>query len=140
MLKGPYLNTEYIEFYLEDENPAIQSKKIREAINIGFDRKLMIAYLRNNIGYAAKKGFIPKGLPRSSTLDFKYDPKYARKLVDDFISETKQIQKLTIATDANYLGICEYLQREHQKIDVEIKVDVMPKASMRQAKSSGKLN
>ena len=139
MLKGPYLNTEYIGIYLENDNPAIQSKKIREAINIGFDRKLMIAYLRNNIGYASKKGFIPRGLPGSSTTNIKYDPNYARKLVNDFIKETKQTPKLTIATDANYLDICEYLQRELQKIGVEIKIDVMPTASLRQAKSSGKL-
>jgi ABC-type transport system substrate-binding protein len=58
MLKGPYLNTEYIGFYLESTNPAIQSKKIREAINIGFDRKLMIAYLRNNVGYPANQVFL----------------------------------------------------------------------------------
>jgi peptide/nickel transport system substrate-binding protein len=99
----------------------------------------MIAYLRNNIGYASKKGFIPRGLPGSSTTNIKYDPNYARKLVNDFIKETKQTPKLTIATDANYLDICEYLQRELQKIGVEIKIDVMPTASLRQAKSSGKL-
>ena len=139
MLKGPYLNTEYIGIYLENDNPAIQSKKIREAINIGFDRKLMIAYLRNNIGYASKRGFIPRGLPGSSISDIKYNPNYARKLVNDFIKDKDQSPKLTISTDASYLDICEYLQRELQKIGIEIKIEVMPTASLRQAKSSGKL-
>ncbi len=139
MLRGPYLNTEYIGIYLENENPAIKSKKIRHAINIGFDRKLMLAYLRNNIGYPAKKGFIPKGLPGNSSQDFKYDPKYARKLVDSFITETNQTPKLTVATDANYQDLCEYLQHELQKIGVQIEIEVMPTASLRQAKSSGKL-
>ena len=58
----------------------IQSKKIRQAINIGFDRKLMIAYLRNNVGYPAKKGMIPKGLPGTSSEEFEYDPALARTL------------------------------------------------------------
>ena len=54
MLKGPYLNSEYIGFFLDSKNPAIKSKNIRKALNIGFDRKLMVAFLRNNIGYPAK--------------------------------------------------------------------------------------
>ena len=48
MHKGPYLNTEYIGFYLDSKSPVINSKKIREAINIGFNRELMIEYLRKH--------------------------------------------------------------------------------------------
>ena len=139
MLKGPYLNTEYIGIYLDSNNQAIQSKKIRKAINIGFDRKLMIAYLRNNVGYPAKKGFIPKGLPGSSNIDFKYDPEMASKLVKEYVKENQKVPKLTLATDANYLDLCEYLQRELQKLGIQINIEVMPTASLRQAKSSGKL-
>jgi len=139
LLNGPYLNTEYIGIYLENPNPAIQSLKIREAINIGFDRKLMVAFLRNNIGSPAKNGFIPKGLPGSSEKNSNYNPERARQLVMEYIQERKETPKLTLTTDANYLDICEYLQRELQKIGIEIKVEVMPTASLRQAKSSGKL-
>jgi peptide/nickel transport system substrate-binding protein len=139
LLNGPYLNTEYIGIYLENSNPAIQSPKIREALNIGFDRKLMIAYLRNNIGYPAKKGFIPKGLAGSSEQDFNYSPEKARKLVEEFIKGTNSTPRLTLTTDANYLDLCEYLQREMQKIGIALEVEVMPTATLRQAKSSGKL-
>ena len=66
--KGPYLNTEYIGLYLESDNPALHSLKIREAINIGFDRDKMITYLRNTIGFSAEEGFIPLGLQGRSTL------------------------------------------------------------------------
>ncbi len=139
MLKGPYLNTEYIGMYLDSENPAIQSKKIREALNIGFDRKLMIAYLRNNIGYPSKRGFIPKGLPGSNDKAFEYNPTKAAQLVNEFVKERGNTPQLKIATDANYLDLCEYLQRELQKIGIKIEIDIMPTASLRQAKSSGKL-
>jgi peptide/nickel transport system substrate-binding protein len=139
MLKGPYLNTEYIGFYLKAANPAIQSKAIRKAINLGFDRKLMISYLRNNIGYPAKQGFIPKGLKGNSTDPYPYDPEKARALVSEYKEKEGKKPSFTIATDANYLDICEYLQRELQKIGIELKVEVMPTASLRQAKSSGKL-
>ena len=139
MLKGPYLNTEYIGFYLESTNPAIQSKKIREAINIGFDRKLMIAYLRNNVGYPANKGFIPKGLQGSSQEPSPFNVLKAKKLVNDYQLENKDKPSITVATDANYLDICEYLQQELQKIGIDLNIEVMPSASLRQAKSSGKL-
>ena len=59
--------------------------------------------------------------------------------MNDFIEETKITPKLKLSTDSNYLDICEYLQRELQKIGIEIKVEVLPTASLRQAKSSGKL-
>ena len=55
MQKGPYLNTEYIGFYLDTKSEAIRSKLVREAINLGFDRKKMIAYLRNNIGFIGNR-------------------------------------------------------------------------------------
>ena len=59
LFSGPYLNTEYIGFYLGNENSPINSKKLRKAINYGFDRVKMMKYLRNNIGYPANKGFVP---------------------------------------------------------------------------------
>ena len=37
-------------------------KKLRLAINYAIDRKKMMKYLRNNIGYAANNGFVPLGL------------------------------------------------------------------------------
>ena len=139
MQKGAYLNTEYIGFYLEGNSPVVRSQKIREAINIGFDRNLMVAYLRNNIGYPAKKGFIPKGLPGASKTPFSYQPDRARELVNSFKESTGLSPSLSIATDANYLDICEYLQRELEKIGITIKIDVLPTATLRQAKSAGKL-
>ena len=139
LLNGPYLNTEYIGIYLDNDNPAIQSKKIREAIHIGFDRDLLVAYLRNNIGFPSKNGFIPKGLQGTSQEAIPYDPVRARKLVMEYIEENEDPPQLTITTDANYLDICEYMQRELQKIGISIQVEVMPTATLRQAKSSGKL-
>ena len=138
--KGPYLNTEYIGFYLESDNPALQSKKIRQAINIGFDRKKMITYLRNTIGFAAEEGFIPLGLAgRSKTKHSQYQPEKARELVNAFIEEHKSQPKIRLATDINYMDICEYLQQELKKIGIDIEIDLMPTPTLRQAKSSGKL-
>ncbi len=60
MEKGPYLNTEYIGFYLDANNKALKSRKIRKAMNIGFDREKMILFLRNTIGFLLFKDSYPK--------------------------------------------------------------------------------
>ena len=138
--KGPYLNTEYLGFYLDSPSPVIKSPLIREAINIGFDRKKMMTYLRNNIGFIGNKGFIPKGLsghPKEVVL--KYQPEKAAELVKKFEKETGLKAEITLATDANYIDLCEYIQRELQKIGISIKVDMMPPATLKQARSKGKL-
>lgn len=138
--KGPYLNTEYLGFYLDSPSPVIQSPLIREAINIGFDRKKMMIYLRNNIGFQGNKGFIPKGLPgHQKNQVTKYRPDRAAELVEIFEKQTGLKAEISLATDANYIDLCEYLQRELQKIGITIKVDVMPPATLKQARSQGKL-
>ena len=138
--KGPYLNTEYIGLYLDSDNPAIQSKKIRKALNIGFDREKMIVYLRNTIGFPAIYGFIPKGLPGQLTeTQIDYQPEKARELVQAFVNENGITPSIRLATDINYLDICEYLQRELEKIGVNIQIELMPTPTLRQAKTSGKL-
>ena len=140
MEKGPYLNTEYLGFYLDSKSKVIKSPLIREAINIGFDRQKLVLYLRNNIGFKANKGFIPKGLPGHAADDFTaYDSSKAALLVKEFKEKTGLEPKITLSTDANYVDICEYLQRELQKIGIYIKIDVMPPATLKQARSSGKL-
>jgi ABC-type transport system substrate-binding protein len=138
--KGPYLNTEYIGFYLDSDNPALQSNDIRKAINIGFDRVKMITYLRNTIGFPALEGFIPKGLAGKTTQTInEYQPELARTLVKQFVEATNIQPTIRLATDINYLDICEYLQRELQKIGITVVIELMPTATLRQVKSSGKV-
>src|SRR5690606_13854390 len=73
MNRGPYLNTEYLAFYLDSNVSEIQSELIRQAVNYGFDRQKMMVYLRNGVGIPGEGGFIPKGLPgHNETIGFDY--------------------------------------------------------------------
>lgn len=140
MHKGPYLNTEYIGLYLESNNPALNSIAIRKALNIGFDRSKMITYLRNTIGFPALGGIIPYGLEGKTAKSINtYNPDLGRELVNRYIKQHQTKPTIRIATDTNYLDICEFLQRELEKIGIEIVIDLMPTATLRQAKSAGKL-
>ena len=60
-------------------------------------------------------------------------------LINKFKNKHGFIPQITLATDANYIDICEYLQRALEKIGLKIKVDVMTPALLKQSRSSGKL-
>ena len=142
MIRGPYLNTEYLAFFMETEVNTIQSLKLRKAINIGFDRNKMMTYLRNGIGIPANGGFIPKGLPGfNDSIGFTYQPELAKQLVSEFKSETGiQNPEITLTTTSNYLSFCEFIQRELQKTGLLVNVDVIPPSSLKDAKANGQLD
>jgi len=142
MIRGPYLNTEYLAFFMETEVKELQSLKIRKAINVGFDRKKMMTYLRNGIGIPANGGFIPKGLPGfDPSIGFGYQPDLAKQLVAEFKSETGiENPEITLTTTSNYLSFCEFIQRELQKTGLNVNVDVIPPSSLKDAKANGQLD
>ncbi len=142
MIRGPYLNTEYLGFFMKSELTEIQSQKLRQVINYGFDRQKMITFLRNGIGIPAEGGFIPKGLPGyDASVGFTYDSEKAKQLLQDFKTETGIASpEVTLTTTSNYLSFCEYIQRELQKIGLEIKVDVIPASSLKDLKANGQLD
>lgn len=142
MIRGPYLNTEYLAFFMETEVEEIQALKLRQAINLGFDRTKMITYLRNGIGIPATGGFIPKGLPGfDDSIGFTYQPEKAKQLVLEFKSDTGiSNPEVTLTTTSNYLSFCEFIQREIEKIGINVNVDVIPASSLKDAKANGQLD
>lgn len=144
----PYLNTEYLGFMLEQDNPAVQDspyldKRIRQAMNLGFDRYKMIQYLRNNIGTPGTSGFIPKGLPGFDALGrigYTYDPGKAECLLAEAgYPAGKGLPPLTLSTSPDYLDICKYVQYQLNDIGIPMKIEVTPPAALKELKAQGKL-
>ncbi len=142
MITGPYLNTEYLGFFLGTDTPEIKSKTLRQAINYGFDRQKMVTYLRNGMGLPAIHGFIPKGLPGYAEIDgYTYQPEKAKELIAQYKTETGDTKpEITIGTNSQYLDLCEYVQRELEKLGIAVAIDVMPPSTLRQMKTSGELD
>ena len=141
LITSPYLNTEYLGFYMDSPSSEIQSKKVRQAINYGFDRVKMIRYLRNGIGIPAVNGFIPKGLAGFNNMEgYTYQPEKAKELVRQYIEESgNNNPSIAIGTNSQYLDLCEFIQRELEKIGIQVQIDVVPPSTLRQMKSSGEL-
>ena len=137
MIQTPYLNTEYLGFMIDStklkDNPLL-NKKVRLAINYGFDRVKMLKYMRNNIGTPALSGFIPKGMPGYSnkTLGYTYNPDLSRKLLlEAGYPNGSGLPELTITTTADYLDLCEYIQHELETLGIRLKVEVSQGATFR---------
>lgn len=145
MYKGNYLNTEYLAIYLGDKNDLalnnpLYNKKIRYAINMGFDRRKMLKYLRNNIGDAAQAGFIPKGLPGYvEGWGMDYNPDSARTLVKLAEKEMGSIPPITITTTTAYRDLIEFIQHDLADIGLNVEIEVSVGATFRSMIANSKL-
>jgi len=140
LLSGPYLNSEYLGFRLDGNDPVAKNKKIRQALNIGFDRHKLLTYLRNGMGSAKVRGIIPEGLAGYTDSDLVlFDPEKAKKLVSEYVKEHKQKPAIMLTTNSSYIDISEYLQREWSKIGIDVTVDISPPSTLRQSIATGKV-
>tara|TARA_B100001093_G_C26825161_1_gene1013657 strand:- start:604 stop:2256 length:1653 start_codon:yes stop_codon:yes gene_type:complete len=142
--KDDYLNTEYLGFLIDEnqDNFALRDVRVRQALNYSFNRKLMIRYLRNNVGTPALSGFIPKGLPGFSCQNgYDYNPNLALDLLKQSgYPNAEGIPQITLSTTSSYLDLCEYIQHSWTEIGFKVNIDVSPPSTHRQKVSNGKLS
>ena len=138
LLTGPYLNTEYLGFMLKpgDKKNPLLDKRVRQAINYGFDREKMMKYLRNNVGYPGTGGFVPRGMPSHNperTGGYTYNPaKAAQLLAEAGYPNGKGLPPISLTVSASYVDLCQYIQHELEEIGIQLKLDVAQGAQQRQ--------
>ncbi len=145
----PYLNTEYLGFLMQfsesstTKNP-LSDSRVRKAINYAFDRKKMIAYLRNGIGTPGNYGIVPPGLPSfdsSSVKGFSYNPKLAAQLLTEAgYPGGKGLPEITMSTTKEYQDLCEFMQGQLSESGIKIKLEVNQGASHREMVAKQKLS
>ncbi|NMC39900.1 MAG: ABC transporter substrate-binding protein [Bacteroidales bacterium] len=142
----PYLNTEYLGFLVDTSLPAVKNspladRRIRQAINYGFDRVKMMKFLRNSLGKPALNGFIPAGLPgfTDSLHGYLYNPDQARRLLAEAgYPEGKGLPPLTVLTTGDYLDLIEYIQHELEQVGINIRIEVSNGPGYREAISNAR--
>ncbi len=147
MLTQPYLNTEYLGFLLDtskiiNKNSPVLNKKVRQAINYGFDRNKMMKFLRNSIGIPATNGFIPKGMPSFSdqVAGYSYNPGKTRDLLKEAgFPGGEGLPPINLTTTSDYLDLCEYIQQELSQFGIVLNIDVSTGATFREMVASSKL-
>lgn len=143
---NPYLNIEYFGILVDTSNALVKNspmrfKKIRQAINYGFDRKKMVLYLRNSLGTPAGSGFVPAGLPSFDSTKVKgyfYNPDLARKLIKEAGYNSQTLPVIKLQTIPIYSDIANYVARELEEVGFKIQVDVVQKSLLLDLTSNSK--
>ncbi len=135
----PFLNSEYLGFAMqEDKQPddwPLRHRKVRQAINYGFDREKMLRFMRNNIGTPAHSGFVPVGIPgfTENAGGYHYDPDEARRLLREAgYPGGEGLPVITLHTTQAYQDIAQYIQFELSRLGLRLDIDVMPPATLRE--------
>lgn len=145
--KHPYLNIEYLGILVDEENELVKNsplrfKKIRQAINYGFDRRKMMLYLRNSIGIAAESGFVPCGLPSFDSVSVKgyqYNVVKAKELLAEAgFPEGKNLPSIKLLTIPIYGDLGSYIANELRQIGFTIEVEVIQKSLLMEQTSKSK--
>lgn len=142
MVSTPFLNTEYLGFRMENPASPLHDRRIRQAINLGFDRQKMMRYLRNGIGMPGTGGMVPCGLPGFDSVahyGYNYDPTRALQLLAEAgFPHGQGLPTITLSTTSSYLDLCKYIQQQLGLIGINIKVDVNPPAALREQIAQGR--
>jgi len=134
---NPYLNIEYFGILVDTTNPIVKNspmriKKLRQAINYGFDRRKMILYLRNSMGTAAESGFVPEGLPSFDPVAVKgytYDPAKSRQLLKEAGFENpNDIPAIKLYTIAVYSDMADFIAKQLGEIGINVQVETVLKS------------
>lgn len=134
---SPYLNIEYLGILVDPahermRNSPLLDKKIRQAINYGFDRRKMILYLRNSLGTAAESGFVPMGLPSfDSTVvkGYHYNPSMSKKLLAEAgYPDGNGLPEIKLFTVAIYADMANFIAKQLEESGIRVQVEVIQKS------------
>ena len=135
--KHAYLNTEYLGILVDSTNDLVRHsplkiKKLRQAINYGFDRRKMILYLRNSVGLPAESGFVPAGLPSFDSTRVKgyhFDLTKSRQLLAEAgFPNGKGLPQIKLTTVSIYADLASFIAKELEQIGIDLQVDVVQKS------------
>ncbi|MBK5272486.1 MAG: ABC transporter substrate-binding protein, partial [Bacteroidia bacterium] len=134
---NPYLNIEYFGILVDTaneltKNSPLRLRKIRQAINYGFDRRKMILYLRNSLGTPAESGFVPMGLPSfdsSAVKGYHYDPAKTKQLLSEAgFPGGKGLPVIKLLTIATYAEMANFIAKQLEESGIPIQVEVVQKS------------
>ena len=110
----------------------MKEKKIRQAINYGFDRRKMVLYLRNSLGTPAEAGFVPMGLPSFDTTIVKgyhYDPARTKQLLAEAgYPDGKGLPEIKLFTVAIYADMANFIAKQLEESGIPVQVEVLQKS------------
>jgi ABC-type transport system substrate-binding protein len=144
---NPYLNIEYLGILVDPSNELLKNsplkmRKVRQAINYGFDRRKMVLYLRNSMGTPAESGFVPVGLPSfdsSVVKGYRYDPGKSRQLLGEAgFPDGKNLPVIKLLTIAIYSEMANFIARQLEEVGIPVQVETVQKSLLLEMTSNSR--
>lgn len=140
MIQKPFLNTEYLGFYLGKNKDILNNVHIRRAMSYAIDRDALVRYLRNGLGIAGNYGFVPPVLVQNPAVSYSFDKLQAQnELKAAGFPGGKGFPELELTTTADYLDMAVYLKKYWQDIGIQVKISVQSGGMLRQMRNKGDL-
>lgn len=143
--KVPYLNTEYVGFYLGngEKNP-FTNAKVRQALSYAIDRTKLVSYIRNGLGTPGDYGVVPTALPSFDSTKVKGYPFNMRKaqelLKEAGFANGTGLPVLKLYTYTSDRSLAEYLQNSWKEIGVKVEIETNQFATHQEMVDNGKVN
>jgi len=140
MLSSPFLNTEYLGFYLGSAAPAhpVSNVLVRKALSYAIDRNAMVRYLRNGIGDPGIHGFVPPVLLHGSVQGYTFDPQTAAAFLREAgFPGAAGLPELELNTTSDYADMALFIQQAWSQIGVRSRIAVHPGGQLRQLRNKG---
>jgi peptide/nickel transport system substrate-binding protein len=143
----PYLNIEYLGILVDSSNELVKNspvrlRKIRQAINFGFDRRKMVLYLRNSLGTPAESGFVPAGLPSFDSAKVKgyhYDPARSKQLLSEAgFPDGRGLLPIKLLTISIYSDMASFIAKQLEESGIPVQVEVVQKSLLLELTSNSK--
>ncbi len=137
LVTHPYLNIEYLGILNDAENDLLKNSplkdvRVRKALNHAIDRKKLVLYLRNSLGYAAESGFVPNGLPSfNDTIvkGYEYNPAKAIQLLAEAgYKNGKPFMPIKLYTIPVYADIANYIAKQAGEVGIIMQLETVQKS------------
>ncbi|MBU6325137.1 MAG: ABC transporter substrate-binding protein [Bacteroidetes bacterium] len=139
LLNSPFLNTEYLGFYLDSSSGhPLQSKALRQSLSYAIDRVALVRYMRNGVGDPGIHGFVPPVLLDRKVQGYQYNPEKAMALLAQAgFPAGKGLSELELNTTADYADMALFIQQTWSRIGVPCRIAVHPGGQLRQLRNKG---
>ncbi|RLD25161.1 MAG: ABC transporter substrate-binding protein, partial [Bacteroidetes bacterium] len=128
--KSPWLKTDYLGFLIDPDkqkDSPLADVRVRKAISMAIDRKLLTKTLLHNMAEPALGGFLPKGFKayQSESDNNSFDRgQAARLIVEAGYGLDNQLLIELNCTDAN-ADMAQFIQHQLNLVGIELKINIL---------------
>lgn len=143
MLQTPFLNTEYLGFYLgvkTGPQAFMNNRHLRRALAMAINRENLVKYVRNGVGVPGTAGFVPPVFVQGRVKGLDYNPAAALKELElAGFPRGKGLPVLQVTTTNDYLDLIVLMKKDWAEVGIRVDIDVQASGMLRQMRNKGSL-